>query len=182
MLLMKLQGGQIMELNNVWISTTKLVLWGVLSLGIIGTVTGFYIERQNMKIDLQEANELITAKDFIIEEQNKVAEQMENDFILQKEINETLRADKKKSQKIITDLENKFDKTSKLLGERDIGSLASRKPKAVEKVINNGTKDMIRCFEIASGAELTEDEKNAEKLSQLNNICPSIANPSARIN
>ena len=34
-----------------------------------------------------------------------------------------------------------------------------------------------RCIEIASGAELTEAEKNATKKSEINTECPSIANP-----
>jgi hypothetical protein len=46
------------------------------------------------------------------------------------------------------------------------------------RIINKGSANATRCIEIASGAELTENEKNATKKSEINPECPSIANPS----
>jgi hypothetical protein len=43
--------------------------------------------------------------------------------------------------------------------------------------MNKGSVNAQRCIEIASGAELTEKEKNATKKSEINSECPSIANP-----
>ena len=60
---------------------------------------------------------------------------------------------------------------------RDIGKIAEKKPGLVEKIINNATERAKRCVEIASGAELTEQEINATKKSEINTECPSIANP-----
>jgi hypothetical protein len=71
----------------------------------------------------------------------------------------------------------KFNKTSDLLGQRDIGTLAVAKPRPVGKILTKGTKNVFRCFELVSGAPLTEKETNAEKPSQLNSSCPSVANP-----
>lgn len=45
------------------------------------------------------------------------------------------------------------------------------KPKLVEKIINNATDMRMRCFEIASGAALTEDEKNG---TVKNTVCPQL--------
>ena len=77
----------------------------------------------------------------------------------------------------IEELRKKFNKVSKLLGARDLGKLGAAKPKPIERVINKATKEVFRCFEIASGAKLTENEKNAVKPSQINKACPAIANP-----
>ena len=74
-------------------------------------------------------------------------------------------------------LTKRFNKVSKLLGSRDLGKLAQAKPRPVQKIINNGSKNMMRCFEILSGKPLTEKEANAEKKSQTNSMCPDIANP-----
>lgn len=63
------------------------------------------------------------------------------------------------------------------LSRHDIGYLASRKPGLVEKAVNKGTADVGRCYEILSGAPLTEAELAATKKSQANSICPDIANP-----
>ena len=48
----------------------------------------------------------------------------------------------------------------------------------MSRVINKGTKNALRCMEIAMGAELTEKEKNATKKSEINPECFNIANPS----
>ena len=48
----------------------------------------------------------------------------------------------------------------------------------MERAINRGTKNALRCMEIAMGAELTEKEKNATKKSQINPECSELANPS----
>ena len=82
-----------------------------------------------------------------------------------------------KSREKIEVINKKFNKQSKLLGSRDMGKLAISKPSPIKKIVNRGTVDIMRCFEIVSGKLLTEKEKNAEKPSQLNRSCPDIANP-----
>ena len=81
------------------------------------------------------------------------------------------------TQKAVEDMRGKFNKQSKLLGSRDLGKMAVSKAKPIRRIVNKGTSNMFRCFEIVSGQQLTEKERNAEKPSQLNNMCPSIANP-----
>ena len=61
--------------------------------------------------------------------------------------------------------------------KRDIGNLAEQKPKLMQRAINRGTKNALRCMEIAMGSPLTEKEKNAVKKSQINPECPDVANP-----
>lgn len=68
------------------------------------------------------------------------------------------------------------------LSRHNIGYLASKKPGLVEKVLNEGTADAERCFEILSGAELTESEMSATKKSQSNTFCPGVANPNYTVN
>jgi septal ring factor EnvC (AmiA/AmiB activator) len=58
------------------------------------------------------------------------------------------------------------------LEKHELGVLASRKPGLVERVINNATEKAGRCFELLSGAELTEQEKNATSARTANSECP----------
>lgn len=58
------------------------------------------------------------------------------------------------------------------LERHDIGLLASARPGLVERTINRASQRAIRCFELLSGAELTEDEKNATTANQFNSECP----------
>ena len=81
------------------------------------------------------------------------------------------------AQKEVDDLRGKFNKVSKLLGQRDIGKLAASKPKSIKRIIDKGTSQSFRCFELLSGASHTKKELDAAKPSQLNKACPNVANP-----
>jgi cell division protein FtsB len=58
------------------------------------------------------------------------------------------------------------------LGRHEIGALAVSKPVLVERTINNATAQANRCFELLTGAELTEREKNATTPREFNSECP----------
>ena len=70
------------------------------------------------------------------------------------------------------------DVLSEKLSEHDIGFLAANRPELIERLINRGTENAFRCFEILSGAPLTEDERNAESATDFNNECPWLWNSS----
>ena len=55
--------------------------------------------------------------------------------------------------------------------------MAIEKSKVIERIINKGGDNAARCLEIASGSPLTDKEKSATKKSEINQECPSIANP-----
>jgi predicted negative regulator of RcsB-dependent stress response len=66
------------------------------------------------------------------------------------------------------------------LSEHEIGDLAQKKPKLIEKIIDKGTKDVLRCYEILTGSPLTEDEIAVTKKSKANTTCSDVANPNYR--
>lgn len=68
-----------------------------------------------------------------------------------------------------------------LLSKHDLGFLAAKKPKLIENRVNKGTKNVGRCFEIASGSPLTQQERNATKPSEINSSCPELANPKFKV-
>ena len=93
-----------------------------------------------------------------------------------KDINAELRLQNKLQDKDMENLKDRFTKDAK--GEkRDLGKVAQQKPLSIERAVNRATAAVQRCLEIASGAPLTEAEKNATKPSEINRECPSIANP-----
>ena len=63
------------------------------------------------------------------------------------------------------------------LKEHDLPFLAEQKPGLVEKILDKGSKDMLRCLEIISGDPLTEEELNVTTKSKANTQCPDLANP-----
>ena len=44
----------------------------------------------------------------------------------------------------------------------------------VEKLVNRGTRNALRCMELAAGAPLTEAEKAAKTPMEANRECPSL--------
>jgi hypothetical protein len=108
-----------------------------------------------------------------VADQKQLIEKQQADFqeilVANQEMNKLVNALKKD----LDDLDKRFNK-----GKRDVGKLAIEKTKLIEKIINKGSVNAKRCIEIASGAPLTEKEKNATKKSEINPECPSIANPS----
>ena len=62
-------------------------------------------------------------------------------------------------KKDINDLDKRFNK-----GGRDFGKVAKEKPKVIERIINKGSDNALRCLEIAMGAELTDKEKSYKEI------------------
>ena len=146
----------------------KIAMVAILITGIAGA--GMYVMK------LRSDNAILKANQLKLE--SAVAEQQEVIASQKKDFEEILAANQKMNElvnalkKDLDDLDKRFNK-----GKRDVGKLAREKTKLIEKIINKGSVNAQRCIEIASGAELTEAEKNATKKSEINTECPSIANP-----
>ena len=146
----------------------KIAMVAILITGIAGA--GMYVMK------LRSDNAILKANQLKLE--SAVAEQQELIVSQKKDFEEILAANQKMNElvnalkKDLDDLDKRFNK-----GKRDVGKLAIEKTKLIEKIINKGSVNAQRCIEIASGAELTEKEKNATKKSEINPECPSIANP-----
>ena len=71
----------------------------------------------------------------------------------------------------------RVSKLEEKLSEHEIGNLAQKKPKLIEKIIDKGTQDVLRCYEILTGSPLTEEEIAVTKKSKANTTCSDVANP-----
>ena len=132
---------------------------------------------KNLKADLatSEANNLKLEQS--VESQKVVIEQQANDFKAILVANQELEKTNKTLAAEFDALDKRFNKINGRGEVRDLGDLAVKRTKPIERVINNATKKAMRCVEIAMGAELTEKERTATKKSEINSECPSIANP-----
>jgi len=152
----------------------KIAMLVIMLGGLAGGVA--YVMKLRADLAISEANNAklesaVSDQKAVIEQQIKDVEAIRSAMAEQNALNEKLNAS-------IKDLSDKFNKVNASGEKRDIGNLAEQKPKLMQRAINRGTKNALRCMEIAMGAELTEDEKNATKKSQINPECPDIANPS----
>ena len=90
--------------------------------------------------------------------------QKENYEALQKnleEVNEEFQAARAQNSVLTTKL-----------AEHDLNALAAERPDSITRLVNRGTKNAGRCFEILSGAPLNDKEKEAKSAKSFNNECP----------
>ena len=125
----------------------------------------------NLKADLAVSEMNNKALQDGIKDQQDLIDSMKKDIADIQQANATLQKENEKTKADVNTLTNKFDK-------RDIGSFAAQKPEVVEKLINRGTENAMRCLELASGAPLNEKEKNAKTPTEANRECPALINPS----
>ena len=146
----------------------RLFFIGIIASALIGA--GVYVMKLRSDNAILKANQ-IKLESAVAEQQQLITQQKE-DFkeimAANKKMNELVGALKKD----LDDLDKRFNKNN-----RDFGKLALEKTNAIERIINKGSEAAARCIEIASGAELTEQEINATKKSEITRECPSIADP-----
>ena len=116
-------------------------------------VGGYYL--MNLKADLAIAENNAKALESATRQQNELIESMKKDIADIQKANAELSATVEKQKADVNTLSTKFSK-------RDFGALAADKPAVVEKLVNRGTVNALRCMELASGAPLNEKEKNAK--------------------
>jgi len=143
---------------------------------VVGVLAGglWYVSglRADLAISQENSRKLADA----VKEQREAMDNIRREQEKIRDINNELRTQNRLQDK---DMENLRDRlTRSASGEkRELGKTASVKPLSVERAINRGTLNVMRCLEIASGAPLTEKEKNAKLPSEINKECPSMANP-----
>jgi hypothetical protein len=153
-------------------SAIKVIAILVIVLVVAGGL--YYITNLKANLAVSEMNNK-TLQDGI-KKQQELMEQMQRDITQIQTINNELSDIAEKQRQEVQALSDRFNVNAR--GEsRDFGALAAARPALVERAINRGTKNALRCLEIASGAPRTEEELNARKLNEINRECPNIANP-----
>lgn len=105
-----------------------------------------------------------------IEAQNRLLESMKADIEAIQKTNEELRKENEQQKKDVDALAKKFDK-------RDLGVFAIANTAKLQELIERGTRNALRCLELATGSPLTEEEKNAATPLEANRECPALINP-----
>ena len=130
---------------------------------------------------LKSENEILTLNNEklngAVEQQQQLIEQQLRDIEAKTDINRQLSENNAKLTADLNLANEKFNKINASGERRDIGNLAINKPKSIERIERKREQQRARCFEIAQGSPLTEEELNATKKSQINAECTNIANP-----
>lgn len=142
----------------------------IVALIFLAVIAGglYYISNMQASIAILENNNKQLEQG--IQAQQQLIEQQKADISDIQQKNKELADQNEKQRKDVDNLSKKFQK-------RDIGQRAVESPELVEKLVNRGTANVLRCLELASGAALTEEEKKAKTPLEANRECPSLINP-----
>jgi len=136
---------------------------------VIGTIGGGGFIAYKTYTDMQ--NKII-----LLSSQNQ---QLKDATAQQEEAMASLQADFQKANEELTRVNTEFARirqqnnvlSGKLAGI-DLSVMAARDPDDIEFKVNRGSANAGRCFELLSGAELTDKEKGAENAKDFNRECP----------
>lgn len=120
---------------------------------VVALLIGGYFFWSQKKISNQA--DTISKYETAIDLQNKTINNLHADIEQIKKINNDLIKIERESAANASELSDKL---------RKLESVAKTNPSVVEKIINDAAKDRNRCFEIATGSPLKENEENA--------VCP----------
>lgn len=138
---------------------------------ISGGVYYYYTSTQAKIEQLTQYNATLTANVERMEQVNKQNIETINN----------LQASYQQAQQNFAELQNNFAAIRRQnndlrdrLGKHELDTLAAAKPALVERIVNNASEKAMRCFELESGALLTDKEKEAQNARAFNSECPWI--------
>ena len=133
----------------------------------------------NVKADLVQSQENARRLEEGIKEQKDLLRQMVEDIAAIQQTNRDLQNLAERYRGEVDTLTKKFSQDARG-NPRDFGQLARERPELVERLVNRGTRNAMRCLELASGAAHTQQELAAKSSAEINKECPAIANPNYR--
>lgn len=151
-------------------STIKMYIMLAVVVAIGTMVAGFYWYYQDSQKRIMTLMANQAKLETAVQIQEQTIKQQQEDMVRQAETLQIVNEQYDKAQR-----ENQ--RLSDKLSKHDLGHLAEKKPGLIENTINRASKNAARCFEILSGSPLTDAELAATKKSEINDECPSIANP-----
>ena len=128
----------------------------------------FYVK--SLQSEIQAAQEVRARLEDNIKAQETAMNAMREDAIRQAAIQRALSESLSSIQQSTADLNRRFNQDSSGR-ERNFATYSTQQPTAVEQRANRGTRDALRCNEIATGSPLTPDERSGKVT---NNICPHL--------
>jgi hypothetical protein len=146
----------------------------ILAIVLVVVAGGYYIINLKANLAVSEMNNKILEQG--IADQRVEIQKMQQDISAIQKANADLAESSNRARADVIALQEKFSQDAR--GQsRDFGVLAKERPDLIQRLVNRGTRNAMRCLEIASGAARTPEEIAAVTSSEINKECPSIANP-----
>lgn len=134
----------------------------IIAMVLLSVISGGYLYIKALRAELQVAAEIQAKQEEVIASKEKAMAAIQEDVKRMADETKKLEKEKAEAEKQVSDLRKKFSNFSKT---------AAEKPDLVERKINSGTINALRCNELVTGANLTEEEKSGKVK---NSICPDL--------
>lgn len=142
-------------------------LW--LVVGMLLAIGGFAWHYHSLVTKLDASTAIIQQQKVAIETQDNTIRAIKQDIAKQQAINADLAAKFRKAEDTATEIKDKLNKSANG-ADRNLGKMIDRHPQILERIINQGTADALKCIERATGAVTEKDSQN------VNNQCPQLFN------
>lgn len=148
--------------------STDFIKWvAILGIAALVVAAGWYVINLKANLAIAEQNTVTLMEG--IDSQQTVIDELEENISKIKNINKDLNKAINTQLAEIRDLRNKFN-ISANGKSRDFGKITYANPEAIERIINGATKSVDRCYELITGAELKEGERNRECQAYIDSI------------
>lgn len=130
-------------------------------LGILALSTYFFIDYKRMQLKTNNLEIQIKEYSQALQQQEAYIKKIQEVHKQQRQIDQQISNEIKITNK-------KIQKVESVLNKHNLSEIASKKRTLLEKKINSGTENIIRCFELVTGNKAKKDEKNSQ--------CPELIN------
>jgi hypothetical protein len=157
----------------MFLLSTRFKLTAILSVVLCALVCGFWIHYKNTQQHLKEALEANAQQQVQIQEQKAAQDLIQKDINKGNQLRQLVNSQMVQAQRSVDDMRAKFEAhPDPTTGQTTtLGQQAVEKTDTVERAINRGTADQLRCFELVSGTPPTDEEKAGKKP---NSFCPEL--------
>jgi septal ring factor EnvC (AmiA/AmiB activator) len=139
-----------------------MAMMGVLMLSMAGAFAWYYKDSQSRISTLTQNNAKL---EIAVQTNEETINVLQQDFA-------KANAEINRINKEFQAIREQNKELSNRLAKHDLGLLGNEKPALVERIINGASNKVGRCFELLSGADLTDEERNAKDARSFNSECP----------
>lgn len=140
------------------LKNTFMLMLIIITIGLGGYASFLQNANDHLKKENDTLISSVQKQEQLIQEKNLQITEIKN-------INKTLLITSNEQQKKIDNLNKKF--VTMANGEsRDFGKISVAKPELIQKIVNDGTLDVLECVEIASGKPATSKNKSCPELTK----------------
>lgn len=131
----------------------KLIIGLVIFVFISTVIGGAYLYYRHSEETIANLNQQNATLSQAVDDQKQTIEAIQESLKEQSKIRNEMMTEIESARK---DVENLQEKVMK----HNLTMIASQKSELLQKKINNATEDVLRCFEVVTGAAINPNEKN----------------------